>query len=145
MIMTGSSMKNSDSVFVDTSALYALINRSDIDHGRAIDCLSSLSDGNTSLITSNFILSETYTLILYKIGRTTALRVINGIRESYEIERISLKDEENAWQIITDFDDKNFSYVDATTFAIMTRLGLGEVFSFDDHFNQYPEIQKIPG
>ena len=71
--------------------------------------------------------------------------MINGIRESYEIERISLKDEENAWQIITDFDDKNFSYVDATTFAIMTRLGLSEVFSFDDHFNQYPEIQKIPG
>ena len=107
--MTGISTNSSESLFVDTSAIYALINRSDIDHKRARDCLSSFSSGNIPLITSNFVLSETYTLILYKIWRDTALRVINGVRDAYEIERISMEDEEVAWQIINDFDDKKNS------------------------------------
>jgi uncharacterized protein len=142
--MTGTSLKNNTSVFVDTSALFALVNRSDTDHERAKRCLSSLSNDNTTLVISNFILSETYTLILYKIGRTPALNVVNGLCETCELERVSEEDEEHAWRILNDFDDKTFSYVDATTFAVMTRLGLSRAFSFDEHFNQYPPVQRIP-
>lgn len=142
--MTGTFMKNNPSIFVDTSALFALINRSDVDHERAKCYLSSLSQDNATLIISNFILSETYTLILYKIGRTPALNAVNGILKTCELERISEEDEQQAWRIINDFDDKDFSYVDVTTFAVMTRLGLTKAFSFDEHFNQYPPIRKMP-
>jgi predicted nucleic acid-binding protein len=137
-------MNHSESLFIDTSAIYALINRSDIDHKQARDCLTLLSSGNHSFVTSNFVISETYTLILYKIGRDTALRVTNGIRDTYEIERVSVTDEDVAWQIINDYDDKKFSFVDATTFALMSRIGISYAFSFDDHFSQYPGIQKFP-
>jgi len=143
--MTGTLLKNNTSVFVDTSALFALVNRSDTDHERAKQCLSSLSNDNTTLVISNFILSETYTLVLYKIGRTSALNVVNGLFDSCELERVSEEDEEHAWRIINDFGDKDFSYVDATTFAVMGRLGLTRAFSFDAHFDQYPPIQRIPG
>ena len=69
---------------------------------------------------------------------------MNGILKTCELERISEEDEQQAWRIINDFDDKDFSYVDVTTFAVMTRLGLTKAFSFDEHFNQYPPIRKMP-
>lgn len=78
------------------------------------------------------------------MGRSAAIRITGRIRESYDIERISEEDEKTAWKIIVDFNDKEFSYVDATSFALMTRLGLTRAFSFDDHFSQYPSIQRLP-
>jgi len=107
--------------------------------------LRHFSKKEIPLVTSNFVLSETYTLILYRMGRSAAIRITERIRESYEIERISEEDEKTAWKIIADFYDKEFSYVDATSFALMTRLGLTRAFSFDDHFSQYPSIRKLPG
>jgi len=129
---------------VDTSAFYALINRSDCDHAAAKYCFEALLRNEATLVTSNFVLSETYTLILYRMGRPAAVGVTGKIRESFGIERISEEDELCAWKIIAGFADKEFSYVDATSFALMKRLGLTRAFSFDDHFSQYPSIRKLP-
>ncbi len=53
------------------------------------------------------------------------------------IERILEEDERHARRILDQHDDKTYSYTDATSFAVMERLGLTDVFTFDRHFTQY--------
>ena len=46
-------------------------------------------------------------------------------------------DFDSAWQIGQTFSDQKFSIVDRTSFAVMQRLGLTRVASFDDDFAIY--------
>ena len=44
------------------------------------------------------------------------------------------EDEENAWKIFLQYKDKDFSYTDCTSFAVMESLKIDTAFSFDKHF-----------
>jgi predicted nucleic acid-binding protein len=39
--------------------------------------------------------------------------------------------------VFVDTDDKDFSYTDCTSFAVMQLLGLDTAFAFDQHFRQF--------
>jgi len=39
--------------------------------------------------------------------------------------------------IICSYEDKAFSFTDATTFAVAERLGIRRAFAFDKHFAQF--------
>ena len=53
------------------------------------------------------------------------------------IEAVTPADEKKAKEIIQRYTDKEFSYTDATSFAVMERLGITAAFVFDTHFKQY--------
>lgn len=55
----------------------------------------------------------------------------------WRVERATPGDEERARTILMTHSDKDYSYTDAVSFAIMERLGISMVFSFDRHFVQY--------
>lgn len=51
--------------------------------------------------------------------------------------RVSEEDEKEARRILGKYVDKDFSYTDATTFALMARLSFDLAFTYDWHFAQY--------
>ena len=53
------------------------------------------------------------------------------------IVRVEPEDEVRAREIIRRYDDKDFSLTDATSFAVMDRLGITTAFTFDRNFVQY--------
>ena len=55
----------------------------------------------------------------------------------WAVERVTVDDEAKAKEIIGKYTDKRFSFTDATSFAVMERLGLHTAFAFDPHFRQY--------
>ena len=55
----------------------------------------------------------------------------------WTVERVGEDDESKAMAIVGKYVDKTFSYTDATSVAVMERLGLKTVFAFDPHFRQY--------
>lgn len=139
-----SMMKKGKVIFVDTGALFAAANTKDKDHQKANDFLTKLAEERAILLVTNFIIAEIYTLMLRKIGRDEAIEYVEKLRNTAEIERVSKEDENKAWQIILRYQDKDFSYVDATSFAVMERLGIRDAFAFDEHFEQY-SFNKLPG
>jgi len=128
-------------VFVDTSAHYAGIDAKDAEHHAAAQSFVREAKARKwSLFTTNFVLTETHALILNtrRLGYWIARRFVENTRQSpMHIERVLPQDEDRAWQIICQYDDKTFTYTDATSFAVMERLGVSRAFAFDDHFRQY--------
>lgn len=126
------------SVFVDTSAFVAMRNESEAEHGRARAALSELLAEGAALFTSNYVFAETYTALMVRVGRAEAIEWGCRFRAGGAIDlvRLDRATEERAWEILESHDDKRWSYVDATSFALIERDGGAEAFAFDSHFSQ---------
>jgi len=119
------------SLFVDTSIWYAAADSSDRSNARAKAILKS---GET-LVTSDHVLIETWTLLHHKLNCKAAERFWEGLRSGIAVmEAVTLADLEVAWDIGVSWRDQDFSIVDRTSFAVMRRLGIDRVASFDAHF-----------
>ncbi|HEV3377615.1 MAG TPA: PIN domain-containing protein [Thermoleophilaceae bacterium] len=125
-------------VFVDTSAFVALRNRAEREHEPARAALRELISERVSLFTSNYVFAETYTALLVRVGRTESVEWGRRFRAGQAIELLRVDEEidDNAWTLLESHADKDWSYVDASSFALMAREGVDEAFAFDRHFVQ---------
>jgi predicted nucleic acid-binding protein len=124
--------------FVDTAAYYALGVVHDGRHTDARAIGQQLVAERWQLVTTNFILAETHALYLNRVGRHEALRALEAVeRSNTTIIRVTAADERRARTIIVQYHDKDFTLTDATSFAIMERLGISHAFTFDRNFMQY--------
>ena len=125
-----------NSVFVDTSAFKAVLDEKDDFHLIATRVWADLLKKDTLLVTSNFIVDETLTLIRIRCGLAKAKefkeKIINSLK-SLKIVRVMSIDERNAWHWFIN-EWKDLSFTDCVSFAVMERLGLEKVASFDQHF-----------
>ncbi len=119
------------SLFVDTSIWYAAADSSDRSNARSKAILRS---GET-LVTSDHVLVETWTLIHHKLDRKAAEGFWEGLRSGIAlIEAVTLADLEVAWDVGVSWPDQDFSIVDRTSFAVIRRLGIDRVATLDAHF-----------
>ena len=119
------------SIFVDSSAWYAAAHRGDQHNSRAKRLLAT----DEPLVTSDHVLVETWRLIHHVISARAAEVFWDGLRSGVAtIEQTTSADLEAAWAIGERFPDQNFSLVDRTSFALMERLGISRVISFDKDF-----------
>ena len=129
-------------LFVDSSGFYALSNVNDPYHGAAAALIVAGAADRLRLCTTNFVLAETHALFLSRRGRTTAFdfvqRVLGG---ATVVERVTPADEAAALAILERYVDKDFSYTDATSFAVMARLNLRVALTSDRHFSQFGYIR----
>ncbi|HET6977888.1 MAG TPA: PIN domain-containing protein [Pyrinomonadaceae bacterium] len=130
-------------VFVDTGAWYASLVPKDPHHIRAIEWLSV---NHSPLITTDYVIDETLTLLRVRGERTRAL--ILGKRffqnQVADVYKINASDLVLAWKTFEDFDDKDWSFTDCTSRVVMEELGIKVAFSFDHHFNQFGTVQVVP-
>jgi predicted nucleic acid-binding protein len=125
-------------VLVDSAAYYALTDQESLQHQRAVAVIAQLAAEHCHLFTTNFIVAETHSLLLNRLGRDLAALVLQRIDQSTTtIVRISATDERRARDIISGHRDKDYTLTDATSFAVMERLRIGDAFTFDRHFAQY--------
>ena len=128
-------------VFVDTGGFYASLNRRDAYHREAVRLFRRAQREHWFLFTTNFVLAESHALILARMGRDRAWGFLQAIvTRSTNVIRAEEADERRARAIIEQFQDKEFSYCDAVSFAVMERLDIREAIAFDDHFRQYGQF-----
>ncbi|HWH43319.1 MAG TPA: PIN domain-containing protein [Thermoleophilaceae bacterium] len=119
------------SLFVDSSAFYAAADDADAGAERARRALAA----GESLVTTDHVLVESWTLLRWRLGRAEAERFWQGIRGgAARVEPVGLADLDVAWEIGLVFADQDFSLVDRTSFAVMQRLGVVRVATLDDDF-----------
>jgi len=122
------------SVFVDTSALYAVLDADDERHGAAKEEWSDLIGRRVPLHTTNYVLVETAALLQNRIGmdalRTLTMDVLPVITTLWVDEGIH----RSAYHALLVSDRRQLSFVDCVSFEAMRRLGLADAFCFDPHF-----------
>lgn len=131
------------SVFVDSGAWFAYFVRRDPDHNLARDWVSA---NESPLVTSDYVLDELFTLL--KIRESHVVAVGAGkvlIQERIcQIVKITSQDFAHAWDIFVHFSDKGWSFTDCTSKVIMERLNISTAFAFDEHFEQFGSITRVP-
>ena len=136
-------MKDLPYIFVDTGAWYALLDKSDANHRVAVKFYDSLVH---PLVTSNYIADEVITLVRNRLGYKVAVEIGQKLWDESiaNLIRVMPGDEKKAWEIFVGYQDKIFSFTDCTSFALMERMGIMEVFAFDEHFTQYGNFIVLP-
>ena len=135
-------------IFIDTTAFVALEDEDDKEHKAALDYREKIRQGETpfrALYTSNYILNEVFTLLRLKLSHRTTLAFEENIKCSkiLRILRVTLETENTAWKIFKKYSDKDFSFTDCTSFALMEQEAMSTAFTFDKHFQQYG-FQTVP-
>ena len=129
------------SIFVDTSAWAAMNNDKDKFYTRARDAITQFGK-QFKWVTTNYVLDESYTLLLNDVGYARALaakQVIDYLRKQNKLNIIWVDEQiaVEAWGIFEQFNrDKTWSFTDCVSYAVMKRERLTDVFAFDHHFEQ---------
>ena len=120
--------------FADTSFWAALILRRDRNH-EAARSLWALCD--QQLLVTNHVLGEVWTFLRRRDGHPLARRARRLIQRSLAVElvHVPMDVEDEAWRWLDRHDERSYSFVDATSFAVMRRRGISEALAFDEDFS----------
>ena len=148
----------SQSIFIDTTAFLALINKSDENYLSAVKFIQTWEKKlpkYKNLITSDYIVSETISKVRFWIGNIEAIELGNNLLDSRLVEIIYTTKEnfDRAWeifQLIEEFNIKRgftktpstlqlekeedfptISYTDSVTLACIDQYSIPALFAFD--------------
>ena len=123
-------------IFVDSGAWFAAQVIDDTHHEQAAGALRGLSAVPIALVTTNHVVGETYTLLRVTCGYDACRRFLESLDQTRRLERIFVGQdlERRAFEILDRYRDHDFSFVDATSFALMRTERIRHAFAFDSHF-----------
>ena len=130
--------------FVDTSAWYAALVPGDQHHHRANAWLKAYPG---RLLTTDYVIDETLTLLRSRGQGDTALdwgATMFGPNSPSAVRFLTPADIADAWDLFRQFVDKDWSFTDCTSKAIIEALGIATAFSFDHHFRQFGTVAVVP-
>jgi uncharacterized protein len=120
--------------FVDASFWIAEAVTRDARHADAV----ALAERSRELtvVTSNLVVGEVWTLLGRRLGHFHTLRWLDLVRSEVRvrIERIEADLEAEAWEWLRTHDERPYSFVDATSFALMRKLRIRDALAFDGDF-----------
>lgn len=120
--------------FVDTSYWVGLRFARDSRHAEARAIWKS---GAGALITTDLVLGETWTFLRRRAGYHQAAQFHRAATRlaSLTVRHVDEDLVEDAWRWLGRHDERPYSFVDATSFALMRRLRLREALAFDGDFS----------
>ncbi len=124
--------------FADTSWWVAWALPGDRRHGDALAVLRHVGRGER-ILTTNGIVGETWTFLRRKDGHRAAVAFLDRVESLEEqarlvVHRISAEQEGDACRWLRKRDEREYSFVDATSFRVMHDRRLTEALAFDGDF-----------
>lgn len=127
-------------IFVDTAGWGHLVDATQEFHSLAATLYRDARQQGRTFITSNYIIAEIVALLTspLQIPRQEIIAFIDGLKSSpyVEIIHVDVELDEQAWELLTQRQDKIWSLVDCSSFVIMQERGLTDALTSDHHFEQ---------
>lgn len=121
-------------IFADTSFWIALRDRRDDRHRRAVELLRE--HAQEELLTSDHVRGEAWTFLCTRAGHTAAVGFLDALASSERVRLVfvgeELETEALGW--LRKHDERPYSFVDATSFALMRSLAVDRALTFDSDF-----------
>jgi len=121
-------------IFVDTSFWVALRNRRDPRHDLARELLERHQAD--ALVTTNEVRGETWTFLRRRSGHRSAVGFLDALERSPRVRVMAVDEaaESEALRWLRMHDEREYSFVDATSFAVMRRAKIRDALAFDGDF-----------
>lgn len=120
-------------VFVDTSAMYALVDRDDAMHEVAAQTFRFLVNGER-LVSHNYVLLEAIALTQRRLGLEAVRDLNDRLVPLIDIRWIDPEDHRAAAEAMLAAGRKRVSLADWASFALMRRYRVDLAFTFDRDF-----------
>lgn len=121
-------------IFVDTSFWIATAIEADAHHRQAAKLISQRAGDR--LLTTNHVRGETWTFVRRRFGHSEAVSIVDHLDRTprLEIAFVPEQTEREALAWLRSHDEREYSFVDATSFALMRSLRIHEALAFDGDF-----------
>jgi predicted nucleic acid-binding protein len=123
-------------VFVDTSALYAVLDRDDDHHSGAAARWKQLLEQVSDLLTTNYVLLEVSILLQNRLGPAALRTFHEDITPLLTMDWVGEQQHQAAVGAVLAAARKKLSIVDCVSFESMRQHGVRTVFCFDKHFRE---------
>lgn len=123
-------------IFIDTSAFLAVLDADDAYHSKAKKAWGGMLSAGVPLVTSNYILVETFALVQNRLG-LPAIRVLQeDIVPILSIRWVDATIHSAATSALLAANRKKLSLVDCVSFEVMRHTAIKCAFTFDRHFKE---------
>jgi uncharacterized protein len=131
-------------IFVDSSFWIGLSDRRDERYPQATALFRTHQ--SRLLLTTNHVCGETWTFLQKRHGHRAAVRFLDSTERTGRLRVVHASEdvEREAWSWLRRHDQRVYSFVDATSFALMRSLGIREALAFDDDFAAAGFVQLRP-
>ncbi|MFO7666392.1 MAG: PIN domain-containing protein [Desulfobacterales bacterium] len=124
------------SIFIDTSGFIAVLDIDDLNHTRAAETWQNILTSSETLVTTNYVLVETFALVQSRLGMAAVRVFQEDIVPVLRIEWINDAMHHAAMVIMLAALRKKLSLVDCVSFETMRLLGVKTAFTLDRHFKE---------
>lgn len=122
------------SIYIDTSALLAVMDADDSHHDSAKKAWIELLESKEILVCNNYVLLEICALIQNRLGMAAIRAFYEDVFPILKIEWIDDFLHRQAFNALLIANKRNLSLVDCTSFNTMRQMNIMKVFTFDKHF-----------
>ena len=133
-------MPKSNSLFVDTSGWACYVDTNEPLHSQTVSLAKDAANSGRGLVTTNYVIAELVALLTnrLRLSRPQIITIIELIKAipQLDIVHISPALDDAAWALLKARPDKQWSLVDAASFAVMTNFGMTDALTTDQHFTQ---------
>ena len=102
--------------------------------------------GAGPLLTTSLVLGETWTYVNRRAGHRMAVGFLERAQRSplLTVVHVDEKTERDAWAWLRKRDEREYSFVDATSFAVMRKMKIREALAFDGDFSAAGFVELRP-
>jgi predicted nucleic acid-binding protein len=121
-------------VFVDTSAILAFIDRNERNHTQAVDLWGRLRHEGEMLVCSSYVLLESFALIQNRLGMDAVRDLQENLTPLFQVVWVDNSLHQAGIVVLLAANHRQLSLVDCVSFELCRRRGVDIVFAFDQHF-----------
>lgn len=121
-------------VFVDSSALYAVLDADDASHPDAARIWLRLLEQREALLTTSYHVVETFALVQRRLGLPAVRALATDVLSVVEVRWVDESVHRAAVAAVLTAGKRDLSLVDCAAFVVMRERGVRDAFAFDADF-----------
>jgi predicted nucleic acid-binding protein len=121
-------------VFIDTSAFFAVLDRDDVNHPKAREQWREILAHDQVMVTTNYVLVETFALLRHRLGLQAVRTFQEDVTPLITVESVGEGTHRSGISALLAASKRGLSLVDCVSFETMRSLAIKKAFAFDPHF-----------